>query len=213
VGFALHASSRRRARGQGGELQVSSLLLRVILVAAAIAAAVFWWERLRTSWIAQGVLEEHARQEVVNARAHTKRENEISGFREEMLQANAGLQRQLGAKDQEIDRLNKERGNHVSPAADSRCIVPRGLVRDLDGALPGAAGRAAVSDAGGDQDAAAGVSLSWISGIIRGNYGQCAKYIERLSGFEQRRYEACLAWDAKWGTHSGCEPPAAVGAP
>jgi hypothetical protein len=72
---------------------------------------------------------------------------------------------------------------YVTPAADARCIVPLGFVREHDAAASGEL--SAVSQAPGQSDdAASGLALSAVAATVVGNYGTCRGTAEQLSDLE-----------------------------
>jgi hypothetical protein len=143
----------------------------------------------------------------VNARAHKKRQDEISSYVVEASARQVAALEQLRLAHQRIELalLDLERNSHVSPAADARCDLTHGFVLDHDAALSIAAGRAAVSDGkAADVDRSAGIALSLASREIRRNYGELGACIAEISAIEDRRYTECLEYDRKYGTQSGC---------
>lgn len=114
-------------------------------------------------------------------------------------------QERLALQLQLLDKLRQERKSHVSQAADRKCAVPVGFVYDHNAALPGAAGRAAVPEpAAGAADAPSGVVLSALGACVASNYTECGKLQARLDACENARYTACVQWDQRFGTNSGC---------
>lgn len=66
---------------------------------------------------------------------------------------------------------------YVTPAADSRCVVPRGFVWLLDSA---ATGDALPGAATGAADAPSGLALSAVAGSVSANYTGCRANAARL---------------------------------
>lgn len=180
------------------------VLIKVAIAAVAIAAAATWWASMRAGLIADGRALERQAQEAANAKARAARQDSISGLVVEISQREQDTAAKLRAAESAIDLAQKTRSSNVSPAADAACRVTRGLVLDLDAALPGAAGRAAVPVASGNVDDSAGIPISRIRDAVAGNYAECSKALERLRTLEERRYAACVAWDARFRTQSQC---------
>jgi hypothetical protein len=200
----------------GWPLLLNRKVLLAIAVVVAIAAAAAWWEGEKASLRAEGAAAEHVRQERINKLARDKRQADISDFVVDSTKRELELRGRLQLSEQRLDRALAERISHVSTAADSRCVVPYGFVRDHDTDLSRATGRAAILIGSTDFERASGIPLSRVGAEIGHNYAQLGKCLARLSAAEERRYTACIEWDRKWGTESHCTrggPPEAAGEP
>jgi hypothetical protein len=170
------------------------------LVLAAVALMLWDESRLARERERGAALVEEA-----NKNARIKREADNTAHEQEMEQQRNDAKASLAGALAEIDRLRRERPNRVSPKADAGCVVTRGFVRDHDDALPRSARRSKVPLAPADIDRpAAGVVLSGVRNCIDHNYSECAKLETRLAACEESRYAACVAWDKRFGTSSGC---------
>jgi hypothetical protein len=112
-----------------------------IAVVVAIAAAAAWWEGEKASLRAEGAAIERAAQAAANKRAYEKRQADISDFVVDFTKRDLELRGRLQLSEQRLDRAQAERISHVSAAADSRCVVPYGFVRDHDSDLSRATGQ------------------------------------------------------------------------
>lgn len=153
-------------------------------------------------------LREEGRQAVeeANRLAHVKRQEEIADFVVTWSKREGALRNELASKEHALweAQQKRERSPGVSRKADAACPVPLGFVRDHDSALPRSAGSPRLPPAGANLDDPSGVVLSGIARCVGRNYTECAKLEERLASCEERRYRACLEWDKRFGTESGC---------
>jgi hypothetical protein len=190
----------------GWTLLLNRRVLIGLAIAAAVIAAAVWLAKAREDLIDQGRREQRAVDEAANERARVARRDQIASQVVESSKREVAALAQLRLANQRIElaRLERERKPHVTPAADSRCVVPHGFVLDHDAALSSAAGRTSVPAGEADVDRASGISLSLASREIGRNYDELGKCIARLSTSEERRYTECVEWDRRYGTQSGC---------
>jgi hypothetical protein len=178
----------------------------VLIALAAIGLVVFLgasWAKVRGDWVAEGRKLEAEERDAKDKLAKDQRREEISTWVVDLSQRDAALREKLRVTEQRL-ALQPEGVSHVSAVADSACSVPRGFLFDLAAAVPGAAGHSAVQPSGTSLDKPSGIPLSRVSGDIVYNYTQCSRLLARSLAEEERRYNACLDWDKKWGTRSGC---------
>lgn len=141
-----------------------------------------------------GVAHEKAAQAERLAKARkevAKREAKAGGITD---QARASHGRELVRIQTRTVTLIKEVPTYVSPAADTRCVIPVGFVRIHDAA---AAGSSELSTAaGGPLDAPSGIELSSVADTLIGNYG--VAYQWRAEALTWRAWYARqkAAWDA-----------------
>lgn len=140
-----------------------------------------------------------------NQRAAAQRKGDIAASDQEQSDLVKEGQDRAAASRQQLERARAERKSHVSSAADAACPVPRGFVHDHDRDVPGAAGRAEVPIAEADiNKPVPGLVLSRIGKCVGSNYTECAKIDADARAANEVRYQACLAWDKRWGTKSNC---------
>lgn len=186
----------------GWSLLLNRYVLGAIAVAVLAIAVAAWWANEKAALRAEGrqALEE------ANKKAAVERRRAIAEYVSDLSARNTELDAKVRGLLARIDadQLDRERNPHVSKAADAACPIPRGFVRDVDAALPGAAGRAAVPDGGAGVDVPTGIPLSVVAREVGRNYAQCSKLLADRDAAEEKRYTACLEWDRKFGTHSNC---------
>lgn len=184
------------------------LFNRWVIGALAIGGTVLylavWWQSEKESLREEGRAEVRVEVAAVNAKAERERQDLIRSNQAETkdLLSEANQRLVTALKNLEVERAKRK--PRVSAAADAACPLPLGFVRDHDAALPGADQRAAVPAAAGADDRASGIPLSVASAEIEHNYRVAAACVLRLDSTEEKRYQACLAWDRKFGTRSGC---------
>jgi signal transduction histidine kinase len=205
LGLAAAAAAAFVAVGMlgGWPLVLNRRVVGALVAVLAVSAAAMWLRSRDESLREEGRAECRA----ANRAAQDRRREDISEFVVGNSRRESDLRARLRAAEGriELDRLNQKRSPRVTQKADSSCTLTLGFVRDYDASLPGASGRPAVpaAVAGGDDDPA-GISVSRASAAIGDNNAVCAVAVGRLAACEERRFKACVAWDEKFGTKSGC---------
>jgi hypothetical protein len=158
------------------------------------------WQARDARLMAEGA----AQLALANTQAHAARADLIAGWEiERQMLQNDGEQKTKAAVDK-IEETYKGRLRRVSQNADRKCVVPAGFVYDHDADLAAAAGRPEVPPSATDDDRDSRIPLSVVGKTVGRNYTELGKCAVRLERCEQTRYDACLAWDKKFGTRSGC---------
>jgi hypothetical protein len=204
----------------GWGLLLNRYTLGALAIAAAAIAGAAWWSSTKAGWIAHGQTLERGAQAIRQAEADRKHRAQVAGFVVDLSKREAAALARLAAAEGRAD-LVQGRGPaapapqlstlilevrpNVTTHADIICSLTRGFVREHDARVPAPDGFPRLSPGGPDVDQPATVSLARAAAVIRHNYTEAQRAVARLAACETRRFEACLAWDAAYGTHSGCE--------
>lgn len=182
-------------------LLVNRYTIGALIAVLVVVGIAMGYTALREDWMAEGA---KAKEEQDRA-AQVERKKTNEAFAQDISDIVKESQDRLAASRELLERARKERKSNVSSTADRACPITRGFVHDHDRDVPGAAGRAEVPIAATDVDKpAAGVVLSRIGSCVGSNYTECALVAERLAICESARYNACIAWDKRYGTKSNC---------
>ena len=181
-------------------LLLNRYVIGALASALLIGSTVLWWGHKKDELRTEGA----AACQETNRKAQAERDRKDEAFRDDQAKIQQGLRDELKTTKGELDRLRKERKSHVSATADAQCVIPRGFVRDHDRDLPRAAQGPELPLSAADADKPAGVVLSRVSRCVGSNYTECAKIQRERDTANEERYQACLAWDKRYGTQSGC---------
>lgn len=190
----------------GPAILLNRWVLAGLGVVAALTLLALAYEKKADALRAEGAAEKQR----ANDAAKTARYAAISEYVVAHAQRETEDQARARLAEQRLDLERDERQRERKAAyakADLGCVVPLRFVRDHDAGVPRPGGRPDVPrpDAG-DLDAGSGVPLSAVAEAVDVNYSSCQKLLDRVRGYEERRYRDCLEWDAKFGTRSGCAP-------
>lgn len=185
-------------------LLLNRYVLGAISIAITIGLASWWWNSKQESLREEGRVQ--VRQEVALANAAAQKQRQeliLENEKQTALLLSESAQRlAVAIKQLEIERAKRK--PRISAVADAACVVPVGFVFDHDAALPNASGGPGVSTPSASDDRPSGIPLSVAAATIGKNYGVSAECLLRLSSTEEQRYRACVLWDSKFGTRSGC---------
>jgi hypothetical protein len=165
---------------------------------AAAAGGLLWW---RHDIGAKATAE--LRREI--AESNERRRREVAEYVVDMNARNSALADELrverGREKTITQTLIKEVTRHVTPLADSRCVVPHGFVLHHDAAWRGSTLPAAP---GGSVDAPSGIPLSRVESVNTENAGACRELLAEVRGWRRwypdhkARYDALAArWNAQ----------------
>lgn len=190
----------------GWGLVLNKYVIGALIALLAIISAILWWEVKKESLRKDGASECHAEHAASNRIAHDARLRQKNELIAEISARETDLKARLSVAESALflAQQNRERKPNVTPKADAGCVLTLGFVRDYDASLPASARRADVSFTDADNDKPSGIPLSVASTEIGRNNASCAACVERLNTCEDRRYQACLAWDKRFGLQSGC---------
>lgn len=172
--------------------------LAVLLTCLGVAAAYeVWAQRLRDEGAAALV--------AANEAANVERQKATKEFEQDKSDLVKEQQERLATANAQTlaARTARERDTHVSKNAAGMCRLTVGFLWDYDASLP-SIGRGKIPESHSADDTPAAISIADASKLIGRNNDICASAIEQLAAIDARRYGECLAWDKRFGTHSGC---------
>lgn len=175
---------------------LGGLALVLLFIGAGIA-----WESAKNKYREEG------KQAIIalNVAAQAKRNEDKRMYDQDLSDEKKEALDRLALSKANIDtkRTAREGNSHVTTKTDSITVITRGFVRDYDASIT--FGHAAVPiPKQADDDTPSGIPASAISRAIGRNNDICAGFIAELDSIEELRYAACIAWDKRFGTQSGC---------
>lgn len=116
------------------------------------------------------------------------------------------LDRALVDNHTHFTNLRREVRTHVTPAADARCVVPLGFVRELNKGIAGRHRRAPEisGGAGRPDDAASGLALSDVADQLLGGFEAPYAWRAELDAWRRWYPAECAAWRRAGGV---CDDP------